>query len=66
MSEVERFVGVHAQDCHLSRQSHSQDVLHVEATVLRAQGAPFALARGKVHYEGQVVSLMIETVQISG
>ena len=55
MCEVERFVGVHAQDCHLSRQSHSQDVLHVEATVLRAQAAPFALAGGKVHYEGQVV-----------
>ena len=55
MCEVERFVGVHAQDCHLSREGHRQDVLHVEATVLRAQAAPFALAGGKVHYEGQVV-----------
>ena len=66
MSEVERFVGVHSKDRHLSREGHRQDVLHVEATVLRAQGAPFALARGKVHYEGQVVSHEVETVQIRG
>ena len=55
MCEVERVVGVHSKDRHLSREGHRQDVLHVEATVLRAQAAPFALAGGKVHYEGQVV-----------